>query len=276
MSKKYGKRGMSVAMLMEQLFMYGSELYKIDEESGEQIIDINKIEISGNFIKTLMGELLENEELKEFLELSEIIDPDIISVNDRFLRLKRNNKYGVQHKDTTYIRGLLKAVLEVNKYIISDGKEGIAPEDLFLGKISFEETDSLKKIKQEKEKSGEKLNLLKPLFISDAVYYIISERLKSIDGEKVKINSLGFHKYLQEKYPIFNFTKEQIEHISRHTKENVSGLVNLLLKSISEQQFLKIPQNKVNNSILEILENQYNPKIERVRKKLHPDRKNAK
>lgn len=265
-----------VAMLMEQLFMYGSELYKIDEESGEQIIDINKIEISGNFIKTLMWELLENEELKEFLELSEIIDPDIISVNDRFLRLKRNNKYWVQHKDTTYIRWLLKAVLEVNKYIISDWKEWIAPEDLFLGKISFEETDSLKMIKQEKEKSGEKLNLLKPLFISDAVYYIISERLKNIDWEKVKINSLWFYKYLQEKYPIFNFTKEQIEHISRHTKENVSGLVNLLLKSISEQQFLKIPQNKVNNSILEILENQYNPKIERVRKKLHPDRKNAK
>jgi hypothetical protein len=42
--------------------------------------------------------------LKDFLFLSEIIDPDIITPEERYKRLKRNNRSGVQHKDTTYTR----------------------------------------------------------------------------------------------------------------------------------------------------------------------------
>jgi hypothetical protein len=40
-------------MLMEQLFKYGKELYKIDEDQ-DQIIDIEKIQINSYFTKTLM------------------------------------------------------------------------------------------------------------------------------------------------------------------------------------------------------------------------------
>jgi|TARA_Y100001960_G_C14352040_1_gene670040 hypothetical protein len=56
----------------------------------------------------------------EFLEISEKIDPDIIPPIERFKRLKRNNRAGVQHKDTTYTRGLLKAISHVNLYNSSE------------------------------------------------------------------------------------------------------------------------------------------------------------
>lgn len=247
--------------------MYWNELYKIDDASGKQIIDIEKVEISWNFIKTLMWEILTCDELRDFLELSNKIDPDIISVYDRFYRLKRNNKNWVQHKDTTYIRWLLKAIEEINKFIISDGKEWIAPEDLFIGKISFEETKSLKKIK---EKKG--IETIKPLFISDAVFFIVSERLKN--WEKSKINWEKFYKYLQEKYPIFNFSLEQIYQVTKHTKENVAWLVNLLFRCIWGHQIKQIAW--VNKSLLWIIDKQYNPKIKRVKNKLNESRREAK
>ncbi|MFK7779851.1 MAG: hypothetical protein QM490_01775 [Candidatus Gracilibacteria bacterium] len=275
-----------VAILMEQLFTYGNELYKVDK-NGDTIIDIDKIEISPNFIKILMGELLDNNELLDFLELSEKIDSDIISPTDRYIRLKRNNKAGVQHKDTTYTRGLFKAIDEINKYIKSKGKKGIGPEDLFLGKISFKETQKLKNIKEAKEKksldeidktdedSQENIKILKPLFISDAVYFIVGEKLK---GEKGNINSIEFYKYLQKKYPIFNFTLEEIENISFKTKRNVYGIVNILLKTIGRQQISNITQEnkKTVKNLINIVGEQYNPKIRFVKRKLHPSRRNAK
>ena len=139
-----------VAMLMEQLFTYWTELYKKDSK-WNTIIDINKIQINSYFTKTLMGELLTNDELLDFLELAEKIDPDVISPAERYYRLKRNNHNWVQHKDTTYTRWLFKAIEEINKYIIGNWKEWIAPEDLFLWKISFKETHKLKNIQKNKE-----------------------------------------------------------------------------------------------------------------------------
>jgi hypothetical protein len=38
-------------------------------------------------------------------------------------------------------------------------------------------------------------------------------------------------KYLQNKYPIFDFSIEQISNTSKTTKRNVSGILNLLLKN---------------------------------------------
>jgi hypothetical protein len=263
-----------VAMLMEQLFSYWKELYKIDSD-WDQIIDIDKIGVKLNFTRTLMWELLSSEELLNFLLLCEKISPDSISPIDRFYRLKRNNKTGVQHKDTTYTRWLFKAIKEINKYIKSKWKKGINPEDLFLGKISFEETHKLKSIKEAKEKAWENIEILKPLFISDAVYFAISEKLK---WNVWNINWDDFYKYLQEKYPIFNFTKEQIKEVSHKTKRNVYWIVNILLKNISEYQLNSITQTQqnINKKLLNLVSKQYTPKIEQVREYLHPSRKNAK
>lgn len=259
-----------VAMLMEQLFMYWNELYKIDED-WDQIIDISKIQINSYFTKTLMWEILDNDELLDFLELSNKIDPDIISVIDRYLRLKRNNEKWVQHKDTTYTRWLLKAIEEINIYIKSKWKQWISPEDLFLGKISFEETSKLKNIKETKQKNWEKIDIMKPLFISDAVYFAITEKL---EWREWNITWESFYKYLQEKYPIFNFTQEQIKEVSYKTKRNVFWVVNILLKNIWEQQ-IKSVMNK-QKQLYNILWNQYNFKISNTKNKLHPSRKNIK
>jgi hypothetical protein len=76
---------------MEQLFLYGRNLFT-NTPDGKLIFDIKKFQINGYFVKTLMGEILESDELMDFLELSEIIDPDIIPPRERFKRLKRNHR----------------------------------------------------------------------------------------------------------------------------------------------------------------------------------------
>lgn len=267
-----------LAMLMEQLFIYWKELFIIDE-NWNKIIDKQKIQINSYFTKTLMWELLNNEEFFEFLELSELIDPDVIPPIDRFFRLKRNNKKSVQHKDTTYTRWLFEAIDNINKYITTKGKKWIKPEDLFLWKISFEETKKLKNIKERKQKDKEnncwKLDIIHPLFISDAVYFIISKKLKD---EKVKISSAWFLEHLKEKYPIFDFKKEQIDNISLKTKKNIYWIVNIMMKNIKEQELDKIVRTReqYNKTILNIISNKYNSKIELVRNKMIEERKNAK
>jgi len=260
-----------VAMLMEQLFMYWNELYKTDK-FWNQIIDIEKVQINSYFTKTLMWELLhDNVELLDFLELSEIIDPDVISPIDRFNRLKRNNKKWVQHKDTTYTRWLYKAIKEINKFIVTKWKEGINPEDMFLGKISFSETEKLKRIKETKEAKWESLEIIKPLFISDAIYFIINEKLK---WEEWNITWESFYKYLQKKYPIFNFTREQINQVSHQTKRNVYWIVNIMLKNIDEDNVKKIDEN--NLGALVSIKNKSKFWIKPIKNKMHHSRKNAK
>jgi len=264
-----------VAMLMEQLFMYWEELYKTDKD-WDQIIDIEKIQINSYFSKTLAWELLNNDELLDFLELSEKIDPDVISPIDRFNRLKRNNKNSIQHKDTTYSRWLLKVVKEINLFIKSKWKKWISPIDLFIGKVSFEETWKLKSIKKEKEKNGIKLNLVKPLFISDTVFFIISERLK---WKEWNITWINLYKFLQKKYPIFNFSIEQIQAISFKTKANALWIADLLLKNIWIYQLDKV-SNESQNSTITLLQNEiekdYSKILDKRKKLMSHERINAK
>ena len=263
-----------VAILMEQIFMYWEELYKIDAD-WDSIIDITKVYINSNFIKTLMWELLNDAWLIDFLELSEKIDPDVISPIDRFYRLKRNNKKHVQHKDTTYTRWLFKAIDEINLFIKTKWKKWINPEDLFIGKISFEETEKLKNIKKEKIKKWEKIEMIKPLFISDAVYYVVNEKLKWNDWN---ITWDKFYNYLKNKYQIFQFSRELIAKVSYKTKRNVYGIVDIILKNIWKQQIESIISTKetTNKMLLNIVWWYYNPKIQNVRAKMNDEsRKNA-
>lgn len=263
-----------VSILMEQLFMYWKELYKVDKD-WDLILDIEKIQINSNFTKTLMWEILSNDQLLDFLELSNKIDPDIISPLDRYYRLKRNNKYSVQHKDTTYTRWLLKTVNIINNYIKSKWQKWIKPLDLFIWKISFDETIKLKRIKEKKEKSWKKIEIIKPLFISDAVYFAITEKL---NWKNWDITSDKFYNYLKDKYPIFDLKYEEVRQISYKTKRNVVWIINILLKTIWEYQIneLKLTNKNTINWLLKTWINQYIPRIEQVQSKLHPSRRNAK
>lgn len=294
-----------VAKLMEALFLYWNELFVTDED-WDTIIDINKLEVSPMYIRTLMWEILDNDNYLNFLLLTENIDKDKINPLNRYYRNKRNHKLWVQHKDATYVKWLFKAAKEINKYIKSKWKEWIAPEDLFLWKISFEETPKLKNIqraqdkalkienikkstlskvkktleetdltdetKEEEPENGNRI--LKPLFISDAVYFIITQKL---EWKKWNITSWEFHKYLKDKYPIFNFTIKEIENISYKTKRNVYWIVNILLRIISKKQISNITQTnkKAVKKLINMTNTSYLYKIQKTREKMHPDRRKA-
>lgn len=256
-----------VAILMEQLFLYGKELLTTDKD-WHLLIDKTKVQINGYFIKTLMWELLNSEELMEFLEISEKIDPDIIPPIERFKRLKRNNRAGVQHKDTTYTRGLLKAISHVNLYNSSEWKKWISPSDMFIWKISFQETEKLKKLKQLKKERGVEIEDLLPIFVSDAVYFVIEHTLWWTESD---ISELNFIEYLKNKYPLFPFSEKIDASIYFGKNSRVHGIANILLKIISNRKVdnILMDANPQQRMVLEkIFQNQYDPIIHAVHENL--------
>jgi len=251
------------AILMEQVFLYGRNLYT-KTPNGKLIFDISKIQINGYFSKTLMWEILESDEFMDFLELSEIIDPDIIPPRERFKRLKRNNRSGVQHKDTTYTRWLLQAIEEINEYILSDGNKWINPWDLFIWKISFEETSKFKKLQNYLEKNGNYFDDLRPIFVSDAVYYVIEKKLQWLEEH---INPKDFIEHLEYKYPLFDFIKDLDVEIYFKTNSRIMWIANVLLQIISNKKVANIfesADDKQKNILEKILKTQYQPLINDV------------
>ncbi len=223
-----------IAILMEHILLYGNALYK--EEDGKTIIDKSKLQINTNFFKILMCEVLNSEELEDFLELSYKVKKDIISPSDRYKRLKRNNKNHGQHKDTSYTRWALQAVDEINKYIKSEWKEWISLENMFIWKISFKETNSLVKLKEIKEKKWESMTILKPLFIAEAVYYFMSNRSEILEEKwKGNFSREKFITYLQNKYPIIDFNDELLDDISFWVKRRVLEISKMFTKAIENQ-----------------------------------------
>lgn len=260
-----------LAILMEELLQYWEQLFKKHEETWKLIIDIKKLEIKSTFVYILMWELLDNKELLEYLTLNEKIEKDTIEVKSRFDRLKRSNDSLVQHKDTSYIRWLFMAASEINKYILSNWKEWISIEDLFLWKVWFSDIHKLKVIKEEKEKSWNKIDIISPIFSSDTIFFSTEKKL---NGEK--ITNEEFLQYLQKKYPIFNFSKQKINSISYNTKRNIAGVINIAIRNISETQLKNIPwKNSQLNPILKIINDRHNKIIRHAHKKMSPWRKNA-
>jgi hypothetical protein len=50
-----------------------------------------------------------------------------------------------------------------------------------------------------------KIDNLKPIFVSDAVYYVLEKKLQGLDEQ---INTKDFLKHLEYKYPLLTFVKE--------------------------------------------------------------------
>jgi hypothetical protein len=236
------KKDEGLAMLMEQLFIYGENILS-KHISWIKLLDKNKLEINSYLSKTLMWEILDNTDFLRFLELSEIIDPDTVSPHERFMRLKRNNLNGVQHKDTAYTRGLLQAIDEINLHTLTQWKKWISAEDLFIWKISFEETDKFKQLKNIKQEKWIQLNDLKPIFVSDAVYYIIEHK---INGKDDNLNEQDFLKYLQKKYPLLWFINELDLSIYFWKYSRVIWIANILLNTIEKQHHTSIPKTVYN------------------------------
>ncbi len=212
-----------LAKFMERMLEYGRGIFIKDEKTWKWIIDKNKISIPPNFSDILMWEILDNEELLDFLELKEKLSPQKTCPKTIYLRLKRSNKSGVQHKDCSYTRGLFKLVDEVNKYILSNWKEWIKFEDLFLWKVSFDDIKKLKYLKEQNEKKWKKLDIKKPLFASDAIIYFLEQRKKWKKTEEE-----WFLKKLEKKYPILDLTENKIDYVNRKTKESLALVFNLI------------------------------------------------
>lgn len=259
-----------LAIFMEQIFLYGNKLISINSE-WKPYFDKEKLQLKGYYIKILMWELLDNTQLMDFLHLLDKLNPANISLLESYKRLKRNNKAGVQHKDTTYTRGLYILIDEINKYILSDWKEWICVQDLFVWKISFTETQDLVRMKQIKETKN---NSLMPLFISDAVYYVIKNKLKGSDNN---INKEKFQAYLIEKYPLFEFIHNIDYELYFWKDSRVIAISNIFLQVISKshvQKLLSESENSDSKVLEKLIDSQYRDKIEKIHKDMPSHRQN--
>lgn len=220
-----------VAVLMEQMLLYGEEIYT--QKSGKTIIDTSKISINPAYMQILMCEKLWNDELKEFLDISYKLIWDNITPEERYKRLKRNHITHGQHKDILYFRWLFQAIDEINTYILSDGKQWLSFQDMFLWKVSFEDTKDLKELRQLSSEENidfeEQNELLQPKFIAETIYYLLKNNLVTQDGKIDRSFSQNiFLKHLQKKYPLLELNETVFNHITYTTKKSLYKVLWIL------------------------------------------------
>ncbi len=215
------------AMLWEELFEYWENMYTywFDKNWKQvKIIDLEKISYVQSFPKTIMEEILTDEEFFDFLELQHKIEPNKMSPLDRYLRFKRT---GFQRKDITYTTWKLKVAKYYNDIITwkIDGNFS----DLYLWKVWFDDINHIKTIKNNIDKKNEKLNEESKIKLPENLFFAESTYFSVIKKEKwEKVTSENFYNYLQKKYPPLNITKQKIDSISFWFKKQLLWIVNNL------------------------------------------------
>jgi len=113
-------------------------------------------------------------------------------------------------------------MLLINEYILSNGVSGMNPLDMFIGKVSFEDTVKYKKVLLSKGFTED--NIIQPNFIAETAYYIVKNRK---DKPDYKFSQEEFLGYLHKKYPIFKewISAEKIKNMSFNTKKKVMSIV---------------------------------------------------
>lgn len=145
--------------------------------------------ISPAFITVLAGEIFAWEELTDFIDLYTNISerkttPE--NTSDRRNRLYPDGYVWVQHKDVTYVRGLLRIV----DFLQWSGNI----ENLFVWKVWLDAIEN-GDIKFDQE------NMLFPILIAEVLlYYIMSATSSSGNTENMKFIHVGFIEYMKEKY----------------------------------------------------------------------------
>ncbi len=175
-------------------------------------IHISNIWIIASLPTLLMWEICETQEFKQFLQLN-YSEP-----NKAFLRFKRNYSSdfsGVQHKDTSYSRGILKTV----QYI----QEKKNFQDLFLWKVSFDEIKFLKKI----DILDENKPMIQPLFIAEFIYFYVKNISEETSLEK-------FFVYMEEKYFFMDTKYLKKYYQKKSTKKNIYKISHILQKYIPD------------------------------------------
>ena len=215
-----------MAVLAEDLFEFGENLFKESEDiegNTVKIIDIEKLSYVQNFPKTMMEEILTDEEFYDFLELHNKIEPDKMLPIDRYLRHKRT---WFQKKDTSYTIWKIKAAKYYNDIITGEIKWDFT--DLYLWKVWFDDLDNIKLIKKDIEnknkdkEDSKKIKLPENLFFTEALYFSLYVKPKN--------KNLSFYNYLQIKYPYLKITEEKINSIKHSFKKQLLWAI----KSIEE------------------------------------------
>ncbi|MDA9129420.1 flavohemoglobin expression-modulating QEGLA motif protein, partial [Candidatus Gracilibacteria bacterium] len=187
-----------LAVLLESLF----QGYKLED-----------ISIMSSFPALLLGEICSTQDFQKYLSLS------YKNMFPRFLRFKRNypkDLKGVQHKDTSYSRGILKA----QKFLL----EGGDMKDLFIGKVNFEDISLLKNIPLLSEEKPQ----IAPLMIAEVIHYAVK------NGGKLHIHQDAFIKHLAKKYKFRDIDSLKISYSDPHVKKRICEILHILSKYISD------------------------------------------
>jgi len=225
-----------MAMLAEELFQFGENLLKdkVDKDWNKvKIIDINKISYVQSFAKTMMEEVLSDEEFYDFLYLQNKIEPDKMTVLDRYLRFKRT---WFQRKDITYTTWKIKAAKYINDIILWNIDWNL--EDLYSWKVWFKDLDKISLIKKNAENSW--IKLPKNLLFADATYYWVTQREKW-----EKITKEGFKNYLIKKYPFLkSLIDEKIDTIKFWFKKQLLWAIDNIFTEIQVDNLRKATRKK--------------------------------
>ena len=225
-----------MAMLAEELFQFGENLLKdaVDKEWNKvKIIDIDKISYVQSFAKTMMEEVLSDEEFYDFLYLQNKIEPDKMAVLDRYLRFKRT---WFQRKDITYTTWKIKAAKYINDIILWNIDWDL--EDLYSWKVWFKDLDKISLIKKYAKKSWVKLP--ENLLFADATYYWVIQREKW-----KKITKQGFYNYLIKKYPFLkSLVDEKIDTIKFWFKKQLLWVIDNIFTEMQIDNLRKATRKK--------------------------------
>jgi len=155
--------------------------------------NLEEIWVSKVFPRILFLELFQKDEAFDIINTLWKYDNWIWDEN-RLYRSKRNypmDKIWTQHKDTSYTRGISQII----KYIKSWKKI----QDLFLGRIWFQDIDRIKNIPYNK--------YYYPVFVAEAIKYILFETDRYWIWEK-KEGCIDFLEYLKERYPFVDLDEK--------------------------------------------------------------------
>lgn len=186
-----------LAVLLEKIF----EWYRLED-----------LWIIASLPTLLIGEICTTKDFKNFLNINYKED------KKAFLRFKRNYSIDykwVQHKDTSYSRGILKT----QKYL----QENKNFQDLFCGKVSFEEIKFIKKI----DLLATNKPLLQPLFIAEFLYFSIKNNQSTWSLE-------DFLHYMEKKYYFADLWYLKNFYSLKKTKKNILKISDILQKYIPD------------------------------------------
>lgn len=144
------------------------------------------------------------------------------SYKNSVTRAKRNYSLEyvwVQHKDVVYFRGLTE--------IVNFLKEWGEFRKLFLWKIWFHDIDNVFQIY---EKYEDKEDFVFPIFISDLIYYYLTEKEK--DSEFV-FDTAEYYLYLKKKYWFVDLDSFKIIERTNNNWKKIQGIIKIFEKFIS-------------------------------------------